>query len=88
MNLNFKKIIGYFKNAGGYLYPSVDLRDCGQRKAIIGTKAETLFRIKSYAKKSHISKMLSFTVTRWKEEEDKILEEIINYFEGKKNNCA
>ena len=47
---------------------------------ILGTKADTLARLKPLVKKSHIGKQISFTSAKWKSDPDSILKEVsINF---------
>ncbi|MBT4669225.1 MAG: hypothetical protein HOC17_06830 [Candidatus Ruthia sp.] len=47
---------------------------------ILGTKAETLSRLEPLVRKSHIGKQVNFTSTRWINDSDSILDEIISCF--------
>lgn len=49
---------------------------------ILGTKAETLSRLEPLVRKSHIGKQVNFTSTRWINDSDFILDEIISCFSG------
>ena len=49
---------------------------------ILGTKAETLDRLKPLVNKSHIGKQVRFTSARWHDESDLIINEISKTFSG------
>ena len=49
---------------------------------VLGTKAETLGRMKSVLKKSSILDQISFTLDRWRRSKDQVISEINNTLEG------